>query len=230
MNKPNDSAQSIRQWWVKNIIYILLVGCVLFGASGTFDWTMAWIFLAAILLVVVANALVMDPSLLAERSQLQEGTKKWDVALASFVAVWGPLLIWLVAGLDHRFGWAQLSTSWALITGWFVFVLGSLITTWAMGANRYFASTVRIQTDRDHQVVTVGPYQWVRHPGYIGAIIAMLATSIALGSLIALIPAVLVGAGYVLRTSLEDGVLQKELPGYQEYAKRVRFRLLPLIW
>jgi protein-S-isoprenylcysteine O-methyltransferase Ste14 len=190
----------------------------------------AWAYLAAMVLIVIANALAMDPSLLVERSELQEGTKKWDVALASFVAIWGPMIIWIVAELDNRYGWTQTTLPWLQIVAFIFFMIGSLIGTWAMYSNKFFSATVRIQKDRDHQVMTAGPYRYVRHPGYVGGIIAMLMTSIALGSWIALIPGLLVACGFVLRTSLEDKVLQEELIGYKDYTKETRYRLFPMIW
>ncbi len=99
-----------------------------------------------------------------------------------------------------------------------------------MASNRFFSATVRIQKDRNHQVVTTGPYRYVRHPGYVGGIIAMLMTPLALGSWVALIPSFVVASGFVLRTSLEDKVLQEELGGYKDYAKNIRYRLFPMIW
>jgi protein-S-isoprenylcysteine O-methyltransferase Ste14 len=222
--------EGVRTWWLKNIIGLVLVGAVLLLASGKLNWWIAWIYLAAMVLIMIANAIAMDPSLLVERSELQEGTKKWDVALASFVAIWEPMSIWIIAGLDNRFGWPQISLPSLQVVAFIFFLLGSLIGTWAMSSNRYFSATVRIQKDRNHQVVTTGPYRYVRHPGYVGGIIAMLMTSFALGSLVAQIPSFLVASGFVLRTSLEDKVLQKELVGYKEYAKEIRYRLFPMIW
>lgn len=220
----------VRMWWLKNIISLVLVGAVLILASGKLNWVMAWIYLAALSLIVISNAIVMDPSLLAERSELQEGTKKWDVALASFIAIGGPLSIWLITGLDNRFGWTQTTLSGLQIVALIFFMLGSLIGTWAMAANRFFSATVRIQKDRNHKVVKTGPYRYVRHPGYVGGILAMLMTPLALGSWVALVPSFAVASGYVLRTSLEDKVLQEELVGYKEYAQEIRYRLFPLIW
>jgi len=191
---------------------------------------MAWAYLSAMVLIVIANAIAMDPTLLAERSQLQEGTKKWDVALAGFVAVLGPLSMWLIAGLDIRFEWSQEMPLPLQIVALVFVVLGGLLATWSMASNQFFSATVRIQTDRNHGVVTQGPYQYVRHPGYTGGIISMLMTPIALGSWVALIPGVLVASGYIVRTSLEDKVLQEELEGYQDYGKETRYRLFPGIW
>ncbi len=99
-----------------------------------------------------------------------------------------------------------------------------------MQANRFFSTFVRIQEDRGHHVVTTGPYRFVRHPGYAGAIVGSLALPLALGSLWALIPAAIGSAGFALRTHREDRMLRDELPGYLEYSRRVRWRLLPGLW
>ncbi|MBU0705027.1 MAG: isoprenylcysteine carboxylmethyltransferase family protein, partial [Chloroflexi bacterium] len=102
--------------------------------------------------------------------------------------------------------------------------------TWGMTANKFFSTSVRIQEERGHTVASEGPYRYVRHPGYVGYIIALFATALALGSLWALVPAVLATCLFVVRTALEDRTLQKELAGYKEYAQQVRYRLLPGVW
>jgi len=197
----------IKKWWVKNLIFLGLAGALLFLTSGNVFWEMAWSYLGATLLIVVANALAMDRALLLERSELQEGTKKWDIALATFVAILGPLLVLIVSGLDNRFGWAVFSIPMLQVIALVIFVLGALVGTWAMAANKFFSSTVRIQDERNHKVASGGPYKFVRHPGYVGAIISMLATPIVFGSWLGLIPGLLVVIGYILRTALEDRVL-----------------------
>jgi protein-S-isoprenylcysteine O-methyltransferase Ste14 len=109
-------------------------------------------------------------------------------------------------------------------------ILGFLVTDWAVVSNKFFSGVVRIQKDRGHTVVTTGPYRYVRHPGYVGAILTNIATPVILGSLWALIPAGLVVCITIIRTLFEDRILQEELDGYQSYAKQVRYRLLPNIW
>ena len=99
-----------------------------------------------------------------------------------------------------------------------------------MATNRFYGRYVRIQTDRGHTVVTTGPYRCVRHPAYAGLILFMLATALALESLWALIPAGLVAAVLVVRTVLEDRTLRSELLGYDDYAQRTRYRLVPGVW
>ena len=144
----------IRRWWIKNIFFLVLAGTLLFLTSGKVNWVMAWSYLGATLLIVIANAIAMDPDLLVERSELQEGTKKWDIALASLVAIIGPLSLLIVTGLDIRFGWSQLSMPVLQIVALVFFVLGALVGTWAMASNKFFSSTVRIQDDRQHGVAT----------------------------------------------------------------------------
>jgi protein-S-isoprenylcysteine O-methyltransferase Ste14 len=96
--------------------------------------------------------------------------------------------------------------------------------------NKFFEPFVRIQTDRGHRVIDTGPYALVRHPGYVFGYLSFLGIPLALGSLWALIPAILTGSLLVLRTIWEDQMLREELPGYKEYAQRVRYRLVPGIW
>jgi protein-S-isoprenylcysteine O-methyltransferase Ste14 len=146
------------------------------------------------------------------------------------VAIYGPLVTLVVAGLDRRWGWRpEVPWVWALI-GAALLVLASAFAAYAMLTNRFFSAVVRIQRERGHTVVTAGPYRWVRHPGYAGGVACHLAMPILLGSLWALIPGVLTAGLTVLRTALEDRTLRAELPGYSEYARRTRYRLLPGVW
>ena len=108
-------------------------------------------------------------------------------------------------------------------------IVSSVLVNWAMIENPYFEPTVRIQNDRDHQVVTTGPYAIVRHPGYLSGILWIASIPLILGSLYALAPFVLYTVLMILRTYLEDRTLQEELPGYTEYAERIKYRLFPVI-
>lgn len=228
--RKNQLKEAVRKWWLKNLISLILLGAVLFISSGEGTWMMMWIYLSSLFIIVVANAVAMDLQLMVERSQLQEGTKKWDVPLVSFVAIWGPLLTLVIAGLDRRYGWSSGLLSELQIAALILVILGGLLGTWSMASNKFFSATIRIQSDRNHQVITRGPYRLIRHPGYAGGIISILMTPIALGSWFALIPGVLVSCGYAVRTLLEDKVLQEELDGYREYTRKVRYRLVPWIW
>lgn len=225
-----ENKEGVWKWWIKNTLSLILVSATLFLSSAKLNWGMAWLYLLTYAVIIIANAMVMDANLLAERSQIQEGTKEWDIALVTFVSILGPFVIWLLAGLDIRFGWSQGMSSELQIVALILVLLGGLLGTWSMATNQYFSATIRIQSERNHRVITQGPYQYVRHPGYAGGIIAMSTTPIALGSWVALIPGILVVCGYILRIVLEDKVLQEELKGYKEYTRKVRYRLIPGIW
>ena len=164
-----------------------------------------------------------------ERSKLQSGTKAWDKVIAPLIAGLLPLATLVVAALDARFAWSAVAWPYQA-AGFVALPLGILTMIRAMAANRFFAATVRIQKEREHRVVSDGPYATVRHPGYVGLIVYMLGTPLALGSRYAMIPAGLCAALVVLRTALEDRTLQHELDGYAEYAQQVRWRLVRRVW
>ncbi len=125
---------------------------------------------------------------------------------------------------------ATLATTLTWLLGVALFVPGWALVIWSMAVNPFFEKTVRIQTKRGHRVVDAGPYAYVRHPGYVGFAAWMLSTPLMLGSAWAFVPALLAVIGFAIRTALEDRTLQAELPGYADYAARVRFRLVPGVW
>lgn len=211
---------------------ILILGAILFITSGRLDWVMAWVLLGVLLACISVNMLVLittNPELVEERIQGKRGSKKWDQVLASIMGgCWFVAL--LVAGLDHRFGWSPQIALWLQILALVILVLGDLLFLWAMAVNKFFSKLVRIQKERSHHVVTAGPYQYVRHPGYVGLILMSCAPPVILSSLWAFIPAGLAICLMLVRTALEDRTLQEELDGYKDYTKRVSYRLLPGIW
>ena len=153
----------------------------------------------------------------------------WDKLLAPLVGL-GGALIPLCVGLETLFH-SLIPISAPIKIGGLVLILaGYVLGTWALMTNRFFSGMVRLQTDRGHTVVTSGPYQWVRHPGYLGALITYLGTPFFLDARWALLAVFLISVALVVRTQLEDQFLQQQLAGYAEYAKKVKFRLLPGIW
>jgi protein-S-isoprenylcysteine O-methyltransferase Ste14 len=218
------------RWAIKSVVFTVVVGLALFLGAGTIRWTMAWVYIGLYLVQQAILTLILPSELLVERSAVQEGTKQWDHLLSFLSALVLPLVLYLVAGLDHRYGWT-LPLSPALRTvALALMVLGMALTGWAMAANRFFSGTVRIQAERGHRVVTGGPYQYVRHPGYVGGILHHPAAPLVLGSLWALIPGALGAAALMARTALEDRTLREELSGYAGYARQTRYRLLPGVW
>ncbi len=214
---------------------LILLALALFVSAGTTAWPSGWIAAGLMMAAIVGSRLLVwriHPDLLAERARFPsaEGTQRWDRLLVPLVGIIGPLSVLVMAGLDHRFGWTRPLSQAVTGGGLAMTVLGYGLTLWAMAANRFFSSVVRIQSDRGHSVIHGGPYSAVRHPGYLGSAIANLGGPLLLGSLWALVPAVLVNLVLALRTSLEDRFLLSALPGYRQYAARVRFRWLPLVW
>jgi protein-S-isoprenylcysteine O-methyltransferase Ste14 len=227
--------RSIVTWIIQVALGLVGYGAILFLCAGRLDWVWGWVFLGLIAAVLISHVLILvpiNPELLVERSKgiLQDDAKGWDKWITMFAAGMGTGGAWVVAGLDVRFEWSAAVPLALHIGGLVSSILGWALFMWAMGANAFFSEAVRIQEERGHTVQTGGPYRFVRHPGYVGAILTFLAAPLLLGSLWALIPAVLAAIGYVVRTALEDRTLQEELDGYKEYAQQTRYRLLPGIW
>jgi protein-S-isoprenylcysteine O-methyltransferase Ste14 len=171
-----------------------------------------------------------NTDLLKERQQPGEGAKRWDRVLLSVYIVTA-MAIFVVAGLDvGRFHWSAAMPLRLQVIGLAIFVISFAFDIWAVAVNNFYSRVVRIQQDRGHHVITDGPYRFVRHPSYVGSIVSWVCTALALGSWWTLLPAVLVVLVFVVRTALEDQTLHNELEGYAEYARRVRYRLLPGVW
>lgn len=217
------------------MIVALLPPAIMFIAAGRTDWWEAWIMVGVLALTTIVSRVILiikHPDLAVERARWtgKQDFKSWDRKLMPAIAIYGPILMWLVAGLDKRFNGSPPLALALELAAFVVVVLGYLFSTWAMVVNRFFSAVVRIQTDRGHTVVTTGPYRFVRHPGYAGGAIGYLVTPFALGTLWVFIPALLTIVALVVRTALEDRTLQTELPGYAEYVQKTRYRLLPGVW
>jgi protein-S-isoprenylcysteine O-methyltransferase Ste14 len=217
------------------LVYLLLTPAALLLIGGDLLWGMAWAYIAITLAGVIGSrllALKKTPELLAERSRFTEaeGTPAWDRILMLLVGLVGPFVMIVVAGLDHRFDWGPMVNPIWQVVFLAIVALSNLVAVWAMLANAYFSAVVRIQRERGQTVVSSGPYAAVRHPAYASGVISSLATPLALDAVWALVPALIIIIALVIRTALEDQMLQRELPGYAEYAARVKYRLLPGIW
>ncbi len=212
--------------------WILVWTAALFCSAGRWDWTRGWIYFAVILLTFAVNGLVTyrnNPELIAERGKRHKGTKRFDKV---FIALYMPAVVALpvVAGFDAvRFGWSPLP--WATLwPGILLQVLGTGPVAWAMATNPHLEPTVRIQHDRGHKVISTGPYAYVRHPFYVGGLVGLAGAPLVLGSAWAFAVVGVILVLLVLRTALEDRTLRRELPGYEEYAQRTRYRLVPGLW
>lgn len=213
------------------VFSLTVTSACLFGSVGRWNWPNAWILLGLNFVASVISVMVLwsDSGLRAERSNTKAG-KSWDKPIVFVVVLLGPIATWITAGLDTRFHWSTEMGWSAVVTGVIVGLLAVFLIAWAMRTNRFFSAIVRIQKDRGHVVVSSGPYRFVRHPAYIGMAAFTLVTPLILNSRWALVPAGTTVAFHLLRTALEDRTLQKELDGYTDYARRVRYRLIPLIW
>jgi protein-S-isoprenylcysteine O-methyltransferase Ste14 len=210
----------------------LLLGVVLFLSAGTLKWTAAWVYLGISLTSVLINAFFMlrtNPETVAERGQAK-GWKPWDKLVSGLYAFIMYLILPFVAGLDRRFLWSGEIGWLGHGLGRLVYSFSLAITGWAMISNAYFSTAARIQAERGQQVCKRGPYRYIRHPGYAGIFLQSLGMAILLGSLWALIPALLTEGLIITRTVLEDRMLQDELEGYVEYTQEVKYRLVPGIW
>jgi len=234
-NRSSDVKPSLERSGIRRIaqvlVSVLLIGALLFLSAGRFDWLWAWLFIACWLLLMLVSAIVMrkSPDLINERGRRAENIKGWDKVLMgiySLVLFTAPV----VAGLDAvRFEWSAMPLALHVIGG-VLLIPAMIMPLWAMSTNAYLSTMVRIQDDRGHQAVTTGPYQYVRHPMYVGTIFFGLSIPLFLGSWWTFVPCGLIVVLFIIRTALEDKTLREELPGYAEYARRVRYRLLPGVW
>ena len=222
----------IARYIVRETMGLAVMGVALFWSAGRIGWWPGWASLAVMAAWTVAMAIVilrLKPDLLAERLGPRKGAKPWDTAIMSTLGL-VQLARYIVAGLDQRYGWTGGLPLAAQFVALAVCVLGQGLFVWATAVNAYFSQIVRIQAEREHTVATGGPYHYVRHPAYIGAILFELATPILLASWWACIPSGLSAILLVVRTALEDRTLQAELIGYVDYARQVRHRLVPGVW
>jgi len=228
-NDRQNTEKDILKRFLQITISIILTAIILFVSAGRIDWFYAWIFIGLSILVIVINASIFSPELVAERGRKKENVEKWD-RIISGLLIFPWLGIYLVSGLDIRFKWTFELPIWIHILGIFTFVLGNVLVSWSMISNKFFSTAVRIQYERGHIVANTGPYRFIRHPGYLGMIIYHLGTPFILGSLWALIMAGLVVTLFIIRTIFEDNTLKNKLEDYKEYTEKVKYRLIPGIW
>ncbi|MEW5872284.1 MAG: isoprenylcysteine carboxylmethyltransferase family protein [Chloroflexota bacterium] len=219
---------------VQMLFFILVIPLLPLLVSWHWDWWEAWVLAGIYILgFIVSRALAArrHPDLIAERARMMqhEDTKTWDKILAPLVGLGGGLVL-LVAGLDALFGWSPGFSLPVEVLALVILLAGYLLGSYALIENRFFSGVMRIQSERGQQVVSSGPYGWVRHPGYAGALWSYLATPLLLDSAWAFLPAIFLTVALVIRTYLEDNTLQEELPGYRDYARQVRYRLIPGLW
>lgn len=235
LSPPNGDSRVPWRAVIRFVITMVFMLGVLFLSAGRLDWWEGWAYTAVALLVLILSRSLMiikNPDMVRERAEAgqREDVKPWDKILLPATAIYGPLISWIIAGLDERFSWTPDLPDYIQVIALGVIFAADMLGVWAMLVNRFFSSHVRIQIDRGHTVVSAGPYRVVRHPGYAGAILAWIAGPVFFSSYWVAIPTVIVIVLNIIRTELEDRTLQEELPGYRDYAQRVRYRLVPGLW
>lgn len=211
--------------YVRTFALAAIVAAVLFVCAGRFDaWALYAYPLVVWLLMGTVNTVLLrlQPALVAERMKPPSDRDRKS-RLASV-----PLMIahYALAGLDVRYGWSALPLP-VQITGFAIIIAALALIGWTLLSNPYASSAVRIQSERGHEVITNGPYGYVRHPMYLGVLLFAIGSPLALGSTWSALPVVVLVAIFVRRTLVEDQMLHRELPGYADYAGRVRYRVLP---
>lgn len=215
-------------------VFIVLIPMSPLLISWQWDWWQAWVYFLINLFGFIISRLIANqrhPDLIVERGQYLDhpNPEPWDKTLSVFLGLFGALIP-ITAGVDARFGagW-DLGLSLEIIAI-LIILIGYAISSYALIENRFFSGVVRIQTDRGQHVINTGPYRWVRHPGYAGAILTYLMTPLLLESGWTFIPVLLTIVIIFTRTALEDQTLQEKLDGYRTYTKQVPYRLIPGIW
>jgi protein-S-isoprenylcysteine O-methyltransferase Ste14 len=233
-NPPGESNRdprwsSILKVWKVTMGVVFLAGPFL--AAGTLRCPPIWLYLATILSGAIVQHIYVsrrNPEIHARRRNVGVGTKRWDIPWSLVFGALTPLAP-VLAGLGVRFGWATLPAPCAAL-GVLANTTAGVVWARAMATNAYFESTVRIQHEHGHGVVDGGPYRFVRHPGYSSFFFGSLGAPLMLLSWPALATGPIIAAWILARTVLEDATLRRELPGYDDYARRVRFRLVPGVW
>jgi len=236
-NTDNQTAiqTATARQWIGLVVVYLFIPLVLLACGGDFGWWQAWVYSLLIVAAGIGGRIWAErrhPGLLAERQNIEKikSAKTWDKALAPLMALSVSFPPVIVAGLDHRYGWSPVFPLWLIVFGFILISLGYVFAAWALAENRFFSTTVRIQTDRGHVVCDSGPYRVVRHPGYAGTVLSLPGAVLALDSVWTLVPVAVALIITVIRTVLEDRTLMEELPGYRDYARRVRYRLIPGVY
>lgn len=211
---------------------LVILTPLLFVPAGTWAWDRGWLFLAVLVASGVGLGIYLqriNPEVIAARVNRHQGTKPWDRWVVGLLLILMVSIIPVAALDDGRYRWSD-APWWVCGVGYAVLLAGVARLGWAESVNKFFEPTVRIQTERGDHVIETGPYAIVGHPGYAAAFLLVLGMPLSLGSYWALVPAVASYLVLVVRTVLEDRTLHAELPGYREYAQRVRYRLIPGLW
>ena len=213
---------------VKFTCGLLLVGLLIFLPAGTLHYTYGWLLIGLLfgpMLIAGFVMLAKSPDFLKKRLDAKEkqGTQKGVVAFSGLMFIAG----FVVAGLDYRFGWSKMPL-WATITASLLFLIAYVLYAEVMRENAYLSRTVKVEEGQT--VVDTGLYGIVRHPMYAVTILLFLMMPIVLGSWYALIAFAFYPVIIIVRLKDEEKLLTRELPGYEAYKQKVKYRIIPFIW
>jgi protein-S-isoprenylcysteine O-methyltransferase Ste14 len=230
---PLPTSDLMRKFIIRTTLWLIRLAVLLFGAAGTIHWPQAWIYLAWAAAISFGGDFWLarhDPGLLNERlgSFVQRDQKGWDkIFMVTVLVLW---FAWFaLMGLDVRYHWSDVPL-YAQVVGFLLLVLGCTLVGLTFKANSFAAPVVKIQKERAHRVISSGPYAYVRHPMYAGALLINIGAPLLLGSWWGLVVGALFTVLIGVRAVLEERMLKAELEGYVDYANRVRYRLVPYLW
>lgn len=212
---------------------LLLTAGLLFGGAGRLNWPLGWIFITAWTVPKLVFYILLrwrDPDLLVERATSHPNTPRYDRIILPiyFVLAFGTFLI---ASLDGgRFHWSGELPIGLMVVAYLIYLLGNGLAGWAVNTNPFHSAESRPQADRGQHVISCGSYHFIRHPSYLATVLLWPVTGLMLSSWWAVLPGLLTACTMILRTRYEDRMLHAELPGYPDYARRVRYRLIPGLW
>jgi protein-S-isoprenylcysteine O-methyltransferase Ste14 len=223
---------AVKQLLVSSVMLVTQIAIFFFSAG--YIGIRPWIYFGSSFLhytISIVAQYKLNPELLSARLVIKrEGSKLWDEILMRSSNLVVLIAMPVVTGFDvGRFHWSNLDFAF-VFPGFVLLALSTFLLNWAMAVNPFFEPTVRIQKERDHKVIASGPYDFVRHPGYLAGLLYIFSVPLIIGSVFAFIPACVYMILVIVRTSLEDKTLRKELTGYAEYSRKVRYRLFPWVW
>ena len=207
---------------------LALVGLLIFLPAGTLNYTYGWLFVGLLFIPMLIAGIIMfikNPAFLAKRLDAKEkqAAQKGVLAFSGLMFIAG----FVVAGLDFRFGWSEMPI-WVIVAASVLFLIAYLLYAEVMRENAYLSRTVKVE--QGQTVVDTGLYGIVRHPMYAVTILLFLMIPLILGSWYALIAFAFYPAIIVVRLKDEEALLTKELPGYDAYKQKVKYRLIPFVW
>lgn len=213
---------------IKFLLGIILVGLLIFIPAGTINYLKGWIFMTVLFIPIFIAGIIMmifNPRLLASRLNAKEKQKEQSIVikLSGLMFIIG----FIIAGLDYRFNWFKLPLVVTYIAS-LVFIIGYVIFAEVLRENTYLSRTIKV--DKDQQVIDKGLYGIIRHPMYFATILLFLSMPLILGSIFSFIIFLMYIPLIAIRVINEEKVLEKELNGYTEYKKKVKYRIIPFIW